>query len=249
MITTLPPVGYHRDATIRRSSFEWLGENGVVLWGRTQGIDGTDGNQPRGTTISENIFRELGVWEKQSSPFFQVPTQKGIAKITKAKSCQTVLKRNIAFNGPRALINFNDGFGGGNEITENLLFNPNRETSDQGMNFKQLTASNLLGPFNSWDRQPFLTEVRNGTPSLVPQWNLIHKNFMICNYGSNLCIDNDDGSAYYKVRLLLHISLILTQNYHNFHIYGGHKSDFGGHSKLTYNTLNAYSQVYENGMP
>lgn len=54
-------------------------------------------------------------------------------------------------NGPRALINFNDGgcptlllvpedylvlidilgFGGGNVIEENLMFNANRETSDQ----------------------------------------------------------------------------------------------------------------------
>jgi hypothetical protein len=33
-----------------------------------------------------------------------------------------VLKGNIAFNMPRAGINFNDGFGGGSEVTENLLW-------------------------------------------------------------------------------------------------------------------------------
>ena len=33
---------------------------------------------------------------------------------------------------PRALINFNDGFGGGNVIESNLMFNANRETSDHG---------------------------------------------------------------------------------------------------------------------
>jgi len=75
------------------------------------------------------------------------------------------------FNGPRALINFNDGFGGANEVAQNLLFNPNRESSDQG-------------PFNSWDRLPFLTEVNNGTPSLTPAYNLIHHNFFLCNYGN-----------------------------------------------------------------
>jgi len=202
--------GYNRNAVIQRSEFAWIGDSAVVLWGYTAGIDGTLGTQPRKSQILYNLFRELGIWEKQSSPFFQ------------AKSCQTLIEGNIMFNGPRALINFNDGFGGGNEVTKNFVFNPNRETSDQG-------------PFNSWDRQPFLTDVLDGTPSLIPAYNHIHHNFMICNYGSNLCIDNDDGSAYYK-------------NYNNFNIYGGHKSDFGGHNKFTYNSINAYSQVYQDGL-
>eukprot|EP01090_Pellita_catalonica_P017490 TRINITY_DN5293_c0_g1_i1.p1 TRINITY_DN5293_c0_g1~~TRINITY_DN5293_c0_g1_i1.p1 ORF type:complete len:206 (+),score=24.65 TRINITY_DN5293_c0_g1_i1:150-767(+) len=101
------------------------------------------------------------------------------------------------------------------------MFNPNRETSDQG-------------PFNSWDRQPFLTRVRNGSASLTPAYNEIHHNFMICNYGSNMCIDNDDGSSYYL-------------NHHNFAVYGGHKSDFGGHNKYTYDSIDAYAQDYRQG--
>lgn len=44
-------------------------------------------------------------------------------------------------------------------------------------------------------------------------------------------IDNDDGSS----RYLIH---------HNVFVYGGHKSDFDGHSKASYNNLNAYAQVY-----
>jgi len=128
---------------------------------------------------------------------------------------------NIFFNGPRALININDGFGGGNEIVNNLLFNPNRDSSDQG-------------PFNSWDRIPFLTDV-TGTPSLTPLYNDIHHNMFICNYGSNMCIDNDDGSSYYL-------------NHHNFEVYGGHKSDFGGHNKFTYNSVLAYAQDYQEGL-
>ena len=46
----------------------------------------------------------------------------------------------------------NDGFGGGTVIEQNLFFASLLETSDHG-------------PYNSWDRLPFLTEVEfgNGT--------------------------------------------------------------------------------------
>lgn len=95
------------------------------------------------------------------------------------------------------------------------------------------TCGCLAGPFNSWDRQPFLTTNRDGkTPSLVPAPNTIYNNFMVANYGSDGgCIDNDDGSSWYNIS-------------YNFFVYGGHKSDFGGHSKLSYNNINAYSYVY-----
>jgi len=107
--------------------------------------------------------------------------------------------------------------------SNNLLFNPNRETSDQR-------------PFNSWDRLPFLTDVVDPKqPSLIPAYNDIHHNFMICNYGSNMCIDNDDGSAYYL-------------NHHNYEVYGGHKSDFCGHNKFTYSSVVPYAQDYQNGL-
>eukprot|EP01114_Cavostelium_apophysatum_P013942 TRINITY_DN3485_c0_g1_i1.p1 TRINITY_DN3485_c0_g1~~TRINITY_DN3485_c0_g1_i1.p1 ORF type:complete len:916 (-),score=185.26 TRINITY_DN3485_c0_g1_i1:40-2787(-) len=202
--------GYHRGATITNNEFNWIGDSAMVAWGYTDLMDGTSGEQPRGTIVNGNLVHELGHFEKQASPWFQ------------AKACQTLLSGNIFFNGPRALINFNDGFGGANEIVANLLFNPNRETSDQG-------------PFNSWDRMPFLTEVRNGTPSLMPAYNNIHNNFMLCNFGSNMCIDNDDGSAYYR-------------NHHNFEVYGGHKSDFGGHNKFTFDTVIAYAQDYAQGL-
>jgi len=183
----------------------------MAAWGDTDEIDGTDGEQPRFSNVSFNIVHEMGLYEKQSSPWFQ------------AKSCQTTLMGNIFFNGPRALININDGFGGGNEITQNLLFNANRETTDHG-------------PFNSWDRIPFLTDtVDPNNPSVVPLYNDIHHNFMIANYGSNMCIDNDDGSSWYL-------------NHDNFEVYGGHKSDFGGHDKFTYNSIQAYAQDYAEGL-
>jgi len=202
--------GYNRGSVVQRSEFAWSGESAVAAWGYTNGIDGTDGNQPIGIQFLYNFIREIGLYQKQSSGWFQ------------AKSAKNILMGNIIFNGPRALINFNDGFGGGSTITQNLLFNANRETSDQG-------------PFNSWDRLPYLTTIGDGTnPSLNPAFNEIDHNFFICNYGSNMCIDNDDGSSYY----LLH---------DNFEVYGGHKSDFGGHDKFTYNSINAYSKVYTDG--
>ena len=37
----------------------------------TMGYDGTDGNQPRGLVISSNLVHEIGIWEKQSSFYFQ----------------------------------------------------------------------------------------------------------------------------------------------------------------------------------
>ena len=46
---------------------------------------------------------------------------------------------------------------------------------------------------------PFLTIVRDGTPSLTPAFNEISFNFLIANYESSMCVDNDDGSAYYKI--------------------------------------------------
>jgi hypothetical protein len=49
-----------------------------------------------------------------------------------AKTCQTFVKDNVLFNGPRAAINLNDGFGGGSSITSNLIFNQCRETGDHG---------------------------------------------------------------------------------------------------------------------
>jgi len=85
------------------------------------------------------------------------------------------------------------------------------------------------GPFNSWDRQPFLTTVRDGTPSMIMAWREIHHNFFIDNYSPQEDVDNDDGSAYYHT-------------HDNFLVYGGQgmKNDFGGHDNHHYNNVYAY---------
>jgi hypothetical protein len=56
-----------------------------------------------------------------------------------AKTAQSIVSGNVFFNGPRAGINANDGFGGGDVISHNLVFSTCRESGDHG-------------PFNSWDR-------------------------------------------------------------------------------------------------
>ena len=53
------------------------------------------------------------------------------------------------------------------------------------------------------------------------------------NYGADGgCMDNDDGSSWYNL-------------YNNYCVYGGHKSDFDGHSKRSFNNIHVYPFVYE----
>jgi len=215
--------GYNRNATVENSDFSFIGGNAVAAWGYTNetatdpgrpgvqienfphaGVDGTDGNHPRFTTVTGCSAREVGLYEKQSSFFVQ------------AKTAASQIKGNVFFNGPRAGINANDGFGGGDEISHNLVFSTCRESGDHG-------------PFNSWDRQPFLTTEKTGAASMVMQWRQIFKNFFVDNYSPQENVDNDDGSAYYKT-------------YDNFFVYGGRgmKNDFGGHDNHHYGNVYAY---------
>jgi len=215
--------GYNRDVTIQNSDFSYLGGNAVAAWGYTNetssdpgrpgielenapaaGVDGTDGEHPQRTTVRNCSAREVGLYEKQSSFFVQ------------AKTAESKVLSNVFFNGPRAGINANDGFGGGDEIAYNLVFSTCRESGDHG-------------PFNSWDRQPFLTTVRTGEPSMIMQWREIHHNFFIDNYSPQEDVDNDDGSCYYKT-------------HDNFLVYGGQamKNDFGGHDNHHYDNVDAY---------
>jgi len=172
--------------------------------GVKMGPDGRGGDQPRGTRVVGNLAREIGLWQKQSSLWFQ------------AVAAETTLKGNVFFNGPRAAVNFNDGFGGGDELVNNLLVNTCRESSDHG-------------PWNSWDRVPYITTERTGKPSITPKLRQIHHNFIIGNYNAQEAMDTDDGSAY------LH-------THHNVMVYGdnGLKSDFGGHDHVWESNLLAY---------
>ena len=79
--------GYNRNTTVYQNEFAWMGGNAMASWGYTNdstamGIDGTDGNQPHFNFIINNVAREVGHYEKQSSFYVQ------------GKTCQTLLEGN-----------------------------------------------------------------------------------------------------------------------------------------------------------
>lgn len=203
--------GYTRGTVIRQNEFTLLGASAIALWGYEEYGNGEvrGGEQPRNTLVDQNFCHEIGIYQKQSSCFFQ------------AVSAQSTIQRNLFFNGPRAMVNFNDGFGGGNDLGHNLIFNTCRESSDHGA-------------FNSWGRQPYLTSIgTNGTRlSAEPAYSRLHNNFIVANYAADGgCYDNDDGSSWY-----------LEQN--NFCVYGGMKSNFEGSNKRSSNNVHAFASVY-----
>lgn len=140
-----------RRCTVRaQNEFVNIGETAILQWGYTDGSpvpgmgwDATAGNIPIGTAITYNLVHEgelrcrlphdapppsfpacscaVGQWTKQNSFYFQ------------SQASGNVIRGNIAYNGPRAGINFDDGLGGGNLITENVLSNFCRESSDHGV--------------------------------------------------------------------------------------------------------------------
>ena len=172
--------GYNRHTNLYRNTFEYIGDNVMAGWGYTDKWDGTNGLQPRFTNIIENYVHDIGLFEVQSSLWFQ------------GKACQTNIIGNIAFNLPRAAILFNDAFGGGNNVSSNLLFNTCTETGDHGN-------------INSWNRMPFLTNIVHGYPSFDTQYTNIYSNFIIANYDAGWGFDT--GIHY----VILHVSLSVQQ--------------------------------------
>ena len=207
--------GYARDVVVDGNEFVWIGGTAIASWGDTStaldesgrrkpladpiGPDGRSGEQPRGTVIANNLAHEVGIYQKQSSFYFQ------------AISALTQISGNVVFNGPRAHINFNDGFGGGDVIADNLLANSCRESGDHG-------------PFNSWDRVPYIHNLR-GKSSVIPVFRNVHNNLVLATYQSQEAFDTDDGSSYYY----FHDNVELFAD-------TGFKSDFGGR-KSTSNHL------------
>ena len=193
---------YVRNAIIEANEFKYVGDSAIAAVGSTELIDGTSGNQPRGTKIVNNLMHEIGIYGKQTSAYFQ------------SLACQTDFDGNIFFNGPRDGLNFDDNFGGGNVLKNNLAFNMVRETQD-------------CGPFNFFDRIPYITRLFDGkTPSLMPAMSYIHNNFVVSNYHSIWPLDHDDSSCYWV-------------DTNNFLVYGGYKNNLG-HSKTTMNNTYIY---------
>ena len=204
--TAVMLYGYIRGAVIDSNEFFSTGAHAIVSWGTSELVDGTTPDHVEGTVVTNNLAHEIGIWEKQTCFWMQ------------ALTTGTILKNNIAFNGARALINFNDGFGGGNVVESNLLFNGVRETGDHG-------------PFNSYDRQPFFTTVadpKGNNPSYAILENRIARNLIISNFYSKVPLDHDDGSCFYR-------------DTENVMVFGGTKNFYGNH-KMASNSLYIYPE-------
>ena len=233
--------GYHRGLVIRSNDFSWIGGSAMALWGESSeclddactkkagapvGPDARGGAQPRGTVVEANVAREVGIYQKQSSMWFQAAT------------VASTVRGNVFFNGPRACLNLNDAMGGGDVISNNYFGNCVRESGDHG-------------PINTWNRLPFITDVgllldpkvpptggstpghisANGKPTVLPHFRTISHNFLYGTYSTQGNVDNDDGSTRY-----------LTHN--NYFVYGtrGMKSDFNGAWNHHYNNVYGYTQ-------
>jgi hypothetical protein len=58
--------GYTRDVVIDSNEFTYIGDSAMAAWGRTtEDGDGTGGEQPRRTVISNNYAHELGIVQLQ----------------------------------------------------------------------------------------------------------------------------------------------------------------------------------------
>jgi len=164
------------NSTVKGNEFAFTGDSALAMVGSTSMIDAFTFNaQPKGNVVMYNHFHDLGVYGKQTSCVFQ------------ALSCGNRIESNACYNGPRAGFNFNDGMGGGHVVEGNLLFNMVRETGDHG-------------PFNSWDRQPYLVPkyCHYGPPSIVAFHTVMQHNFIINGYNGVWTFDHDDGSEYYN---------------------------------------------------
>jgi len=148
----------------------------------------------------------------------------------------THLESNVFFNGPHAAVSFNDGFGGGEEVVGNLMFNFDRQTCCHGV-------------INVWERMPFIGDATNGglvrnftkakynttdeMPSLellragftpgfdtmltteplhhigtvISPFRRIHRNFLLANYNAVSSVLLDDAGS----RMLV---------YDNYMVYG-----------------------------
>ena len=88
--------GYTRDVTVQDNEIVWTAFSPIASWGYTKGFDGTDGQQPRDTRVLRNYVHEWGHQEIQSSMW------------SNNLACLSHLENNVAFNAPRAAINFSE---------------------------------------------------------------------------------------------------------------------------------------------
>ena len=130
---------------------------------------------PARVTLRRCFVQGVGVHGKQSSALFS------------SLACGVTMVDTVAFSGPRAGVNLNDGLCGGHVLDRNVLFDWVRETQDHG-------------PINTWSRALYLTD---GAPE-QPAWNRVAGNLILNGPSPNRdlgnlwpALDNDDGSAFF----------------------------------------------------
>ena len=62
------------DSVIAYNEFKFGSDSGILFLGSTQLMNGVTNTHPRDNVIEHNLFRELGLYNKQSSPFMQSKT-------------------------------------------------------------------------------------------------------------------------------------------------------------------------------
>lgn len=100
-----------RWCNLSRNEVRYPGESAFAAVGRTAKFDATGGDYPQDNTIEYNHLHELGVHTKQTAGYFQ------------SQAAHNHLKSNAIYSGPRSGVNWNDGMGGGNTMSDSLLFN------------------------------------------------------------------------------------------------------------------------------
>jgi len=133
---------------------------------------------PQSIVIENNMMRNFGVFEKQTSA------------VNISMSSKITVRHNKMTYCPRAAINVCDGTWGGHEISYNDADSCTRETGDHG-------------PFNSWGRDRYWN-TNNTTKEMAALDAMdiirIHNNrFKSVNKDGWPAIDLDDGSSYYWV--------------------------------------------------
>jgi hypothetical protein len=126
-----------------------------------------------------------------------------------------------------------------------------------------LSATNSLflpiKALTAGDRQVYVTEVRDGTPSTIKAYDELRGNFFMGNYYGQEAVDNDDGSWCDQAhstylpplfpappKLLAPDFLTAHRSYyethHNFFAYGdnGMKNDFKGHDNHHHDNVYAF---------
>jgi hypothetical protein len=163
------------NSTVKDCDFWRTGDSAVALVGSVPLGDARKGSHavwPIGNAIVGNWIEEVGVYMKQTSCVFRSLSQ------------DTLISGNVCYNGPRAGINYNDAFMGGDIVESNIIFNMVRETGDHGT-------------FNSWDRREYVLPCPGGHGAcFTPRTIRVRHNMFIGPAGWNM--DHDDGSSQYE---------------------------------------------------